>query len=136
MSSHEVAAIELHQARVTYGHPKNRALDDVTLSIPKGSHVAIVGPNGAGKTTMFNAILGLVPLAHGHVRIFGKAPHTQRGRVSYIPQRESVDWHFPLTAMDIAMMGRIHQIGWRLRPRRADREAAAQALRRVGMWEH
>lgn len=127
--------VELEDVCVTYrGGPA--ALEGITLTIPAGSHIAIVGPNGAGKTTLFNAMLGLVPLTQGRIRIQGRPAHTMRRAIAYIPQREAVDWSFPLTAMDIALMGRVAHIGWRLRPRTKDVAAAEAALRRVDMWQH
>jgi len=128
-------AIRLENVTVSYGQ-SSPVLEGITLALPHGSHVAIIGPNGAGKTTLFNAILGLVPLSQGSVRLLGGSPRYGRSQVAYIPQRESIDWQFPLCAMDIAMMGRINHIGWRLRPTARDRAAAQAALERVGMWPY
>lgn len=129
-------AVQLREVTVRYRGATAAALEQVTLSIPAGSHIAVVGPNGAGKTTLFNTILGLVRPVRGDVLLFGHPPRSRRVVVGYIPQRDQVDWHFPLTAFDIALMGRIRHSMWRVRPGPADLEAAAAALRRVDMWAH
>jgi len=127
-------AIELNEVTVSYdgGRP---VLAGVTLSIEPGNLIAVAGPNGAGKTTLFKAILGIARPQSGWVRVMGKEPRHARRHVAYIPQREQVDWHFPLRAVDVVMMGRVNHIGWRLAPRRIDVQAVESAMRQVGMWE-
>lgn len=129
-------AIELREVTVRYRGAGAAALEEVTLSVPTGSLVAVVGPNGAGKTTLFNTILGLVRPVRGEVLLFGHPSRVRRVPVGYVPQRDQVDWQFPLTAFDIALMGRIRHSLWRLRPSPADLAAAAAALQRVDMWAH
>jgi manganese/zinc/iron transport system ATP- binding protein len=77
--------------------------------------------------------LGLVPLSSGHVRLFGKPLSQVRDRVGYVPQRESVDWDFPVDALDVVLMGRSGRLGWIRRPGRADRDLATACLEQVGM---
>ena len=60
-------------------------LDDVSFSINEGSLVGVVGPNGGGKTTLFNAMLGLVPIAHGSIKINGVDPNKAKGLIGYVP---------------------------------------------------
>ncbi|MCW5877148.1 MAG: metal ABC transporter ATP-binding protein [Anaerolineales bacterium] len=98
--------------------------------------MAIVGPNGAGKTTLLKAALGLLPIAAGQVAIFGKPYKEQRGLVSYVPQRGSVDWDFPTSVLDVVMMGNYGKLGWVRRPGAAERRAAEAALDKVGMSEY
>ena len=88
-------ALEIHDVTVAY-HRKP-VLWDIDLEVPEGKLVGIVGPNGAGKTTLIKAALGLVPLASGKVEIYGKSLKQQRNLIGYVPQRESVDWDFPVT---------------------------------------
>jgi manganese/zinc/iron transport system ATP- binding protein len=126
-------ALEFHDLTVAY-HTK-AVLWDVDLLIPEGRLVAVVGPNGAGKSTLLRAAMDLVPLASGYVRVFGRPYHEVRSRVAYVPQRESVDWDFPCSVLDVVLMGRYGRLGWFRRPRPADREAAVEALARVGMAE-
>jgi len=108
------------------------ALEEVSWDAPPEGLVAIVGPNGAGKSTLLKTILGLVPQAHGTITIDGK-PAGRGERIAYVPQRSSVDWDFPATALDVVTMGLYRRIGW-LRPiRRADHEEARRHLDAVGM---
>jgi ABC-type Mn2+/Zn2+ transport system ATPase subunit len=124
--------LSLHEVTVTYG--ETIALEDVTLDIEAGEFVGVVGPNGAGKSTMLNAILGLVPLAHGEIRVHDRPIGEFRHEVSYMPQREMVDWTFPITVQEVVMMGRENRIGWFRRPRPRDRERVEWALKQVEMW--
>jgi manganese/zinc/iron transport system ATP- binding protein len=124
-------AVDVHDVTVAY-HRKP-VLWDIDLAIPTGRLVAVVGPNGAGKSTLLKAILGLVPLASGRVEIFGRTLKDARGLVGYVPQREAVDWDFPIDALGVVLMGRYGRLGWLRRPGHADRQAAAAALDQVGM---
>ena len=125
--------IEVHDLTVAY---HNRpVLWDVDVSFPEGRLIAVVGPNGAGKSTLIKAIMGLVPLASGHVNIFGKPAREGRAAVAYVPQRGSVDWDFPTTARDVVLMGRYGQIPLFAWPRRRDRDIAQASLEKVGMAE-
>jgi manganese/zinc/iron transport system ATP- binding protein len=124
-------ALEVHDMTVAYH--RRPVLWDVDFQVPEGNLVGIVGPNGAGKTTLIKAILGLVPLASGKVEIYGQPYRDQRHLVGYVPQRESVDWDFPVTVRDVVLMGTYGRLGWFRRPGRAERELADQCLDQVGM---
>ena len=128
------SAVSVHDLTVAY-HRKP-VLWDVDLDIPSGKLVAIVGPNGAGKSTLIKAILDLVPIASGLISIFGKSFRKQRQRVAYVPQRESVDWDFPIDAIGVVTMGRYRKIGWCRPVRKLDKKKAMEALERVGMEEY
>ncbi len=118
---------------LTVAYHRKPVLWDVDLTLPEGRLIAVVGPNGAGKSTLIKAILGLVPRASGAVTIYGRPYEEQRGLVGYVPQRESVDWDFPVNALDVVTMGKYRQIGW-LRPvTKRHREQARQELAKVGM---
>jgi manganese/zinc/iron transport system ATP- binding protein len=109
---------------------------DVEFDVGPGQLVGIIGPNGAGKSTLLKAIMDLVPRASGRIEVFGKSWKQSRHRVGYVPQRESVDWDFPVSVLDVVTMGLYGQIGW-LRPvRRSHREQALRALERVGIGEY
>ncbi len=123
--------LEIHD--LTAGYHKKPVLWGIDLQVPKGKLVGIVGPNGAGKSTLIKAIMGLVPPSSGWVKIFGKPYNENRRRVGYVPQRESVDWDFPVTVMDVVMMGRYGHVGWFKRPKKADREIARDCLDKVKM---
>jgi manganese/zinc/iron transport system ATP- binding protein len=106
---------------------------DIHLDVLPGRLTAIVGPNGAGKSTLLKAILGLVPISSGRVEIFGRPYKESRHQVAYVPQRSTVDWDFPTTAIDVVMMGQYGQLGWFRRPGKAQRESAMACLEQVGM---
>ncbi len=124
-------AIEVNDLTVAYR--EQPVLWDVDVSFRQGALTAIVGPNGAGKTTLIRAILGLVPLAAGMVRILGRAPEDARTEVAYVPQRGSVDWDFPTSVLDLVLMGTYGRLGWFRRPGAAERDRAGEALEKVGM---
>ena len=123
--------ITVHDLTVAYD--TKPVLWDVDCDLPAGHLAAIVGPNGAGKTTLLKAVMGLVPLASGQIRLFGEPVDRVRNRVAYVPQRESVDWTFPVTVMDVALMGRYGRIGLFRRPGKIDKAIALESLQRVGM---
>src|SRR5687768_15066273 len=93
VSPSEVPALEVHDVTVAYH--RRPVLWDVDFALPAGNLIAIVGPNGAGKSTLLKAVMGLLPLASGWIKIHGKPFHQQRQIIGYVPQRESVDWDFP-----------------------------------------
>jgi manganese/zinc/iron transport system ATP- binding protein len=124
-------AIEVTDLTVAYRDKP--VLWDVDLAVPPGVLMAVVGPNGAGKTTLIKAMLGLVRPAAGQVLIYGRPHAEQRRLVAYVPQRGSVDWDFPTSVLDVVTMGRYGRLGWVRRPGREDREAALDALEKVGM---
>lgn len=123
--------LEVNQLTVNYD--KTPVLWDVSLSIPPGILVGIIGPNGAGKSTFIKAALGIVKPISGKVEFFGQPLKKVRQRVAYVPQRESVDWNFPVTVEDLVLMGRYGRLGLFRRPREADRAAAEHYLNLVGM---
>jgi manganese/zinc/iron transport system ATP- binding protein len=126
-----VPAVEVHDLTVAYR--TQPVLWDVDLELPEGRLIAIVGPNGAGKSTLLKAVLGLVPPVTGWVKIFGEPYARRRSWVGYVPQRESVDWDFPTSALDVVTMGLYGQVGWFRRPGRHHRETALSCLDKVGM---
>jgi manganese/zinc/iron transport system ATP- binding protein len=123
--------LEIHDLTVAYH--KRPVLWGVDLQIPAGQLVGIIGPNGAGKSTLIKACMGLLPLQSGWVKVFGQRLADVPVRVGYVPQRESVDWDFPVNVMDVVLMGRYGRIGLLRRPGAADREAARAALEKVKM---
>lgn len=131
MKDNGVPILDVHDVTVAYG--RRPVLWDVDWTVKEPALVAIVGPNGAGKSTLLKAILGLVPLLSGQVRIFGQPVEQVRGRLAYVPQRESVDWDFPATVFDVVLMGTYGRLGWFRRPGRAERLLAQQCLERLGL---
>ncbi|MCY9207442.1 manganese ABC transporter ATP-binding protein MntB [Bacillus subtilis] len=121
---------------VTVAYHKKPVLQDISLQVPEGKLIGIIGPNGAGKSTLIKTILGLVPRASGDISIYGKDYKDQRTRIGYVPQRGSVDWDFPTSALDVVLMGRYGRIGLLKRPKKADVEMAKAALTKVGMLDY
>ncbi len=103
-------ALEVKQMTVIY--EKNPVLWDLTFDVPVKNLVAIIGPNGAGKSTLIKTVLGLIRPLSGNVRLFGCPFKQVRKRISYVPQRESVDWDFPITVLELVLMGFMAQKGF------------------------
>jgi manganese/zinc/iron transport system ATP- binding protein len=127
------APLSIHDMTVAY-HRKP-VLWDIELDLPEGRLVGLIGPNGAGKSTLLKAVMDLVPKASGRVLVFGKPYRQNRRRVGYVPQRESVDWDFPVSVLDVVTMGCYGRIGWFWPVRAKHRRQAMEALDRVGIAE-
>ena len=125
-------ALEIKNLSVAYnGRP---ALEGITFSVPKGAMLGVVGPNGGGKSTLLKAMLGLVRPQTGTVEILGHwVDRRVRKLVGYVPQREDVDWNFPVSAFDVVMMGRVPSMRPFRRPTARDRELVWEALKTAGM---
>lgn len=124
-------ALEIHDLTVAFD--RKPVLWNIDLTIPQGKLVGIIGPNGAGKSTLIKAVMGILPLSSGYAKLFDKDIEDVRSKISYVPQRESVDWDFPASVLDVVLMGRYSKLGLFRRPRRADRDIAMDCLRKVGM---
>jgi len=118
---------------VNAGYGAGVVLEDVDLAIPPGTLVGVIGPNGSGKSTLLKAILGLAPVATGTVLLDGSPASEQRDRLAYVPQREAVDWSFPVSAEQVVMMGRYPRVGWLRIPGTTDSGAVRDALERVAL---
>ena len=115
------------------GYSNGLVLEEVDLAIPPGTLVGVIGPNGSGKSTLLKAILGLAPVSTGTVLLDGRPVSEQRDRLAYVPQREAVDWSFPVSAEQVVMMGRYPRVGWLRLPGARDRAAVRDALERVAL---
>ena len=118
---------------VTVGYNGRAVLEDISFDVPHGAQVAVVGPNGAGKSTLFKALVGLIPVRSGQIRIHSQALRHHQDCVAYIPQREEVDWRFPVTVWDVVMMGRLGKFGWFGRYSADDRRMVDRALDQLGI---
>ncbi len=128
-------AIEIRDLSVAYD--RRPVVEGVTLSIPSEAMVGIVGPNGGGKSTLLKALLGLVPSKRGEVEVLGRPVYRRVLRlIGYVPQREDVDWNFPVSAFDVVMMGRVPSMKLFRRPTARDKELVWEALRTVGMEKY
>src|SRR5262245_33002147 len=126
--------LDVHDVTVAY--QRKPVLWDVDLTLTEARLVGVIGSNGAGKSTLMKAILGLVPLASGEVRLFGEPVSRARRRIGYVPQRESVDWDFPVSVLDVVLMGTYGRLGWFRRPGAVERDLARACLRKVGMEQY
>ena len=126
-------ALAVRDLSVSYG--TRRAIEGCSFHVPRGSIAGILGPNGSGKTTLLKACLGVLPADSGSV-LFGGKPLAQcRRDIAYMPQRESVDWDFPISALDVVAMGAHVRTGWLGLRARAAREIARREMARLGISE-
>ena len=127
-----VNAVEVEQLTVHY--EKTPVLWDVTFAIPDGGHLAaIIGPNGAGKSSLLKALLGIVRPISGKVNFYGAPFASSSRRIAYIPQKEEIDWNFPITAYEVVLMGALAErriLGFSTKQ---DRQKARAMLEKVGM---
>ncbi len=126
--------IQVHDLTVSY--QRKPVLYGVDLEIEAGSLVGVIGPNGAGKSTLIKSIMNMVRPNGGFVKILGKSPKAGTKHIGYVPQRESVDWEFPVTVMDVVLMGRYGHLGWFGRISKADKKMAHECLEKVDMLSY
>jgi ABC-type Mn2+/Zn2+ transport system ATPase subunit len=118
---------------VETGYPGGFTLAGVSFRAGPGDIVGVIGPNGGGKSTLLKAIAGVLPLHAGTITLGGESIRKYAARVAFVPQREEVNWDFPVTARDVVLMGRYRSAGWLRRPGRHDRARAEAALERLGL---
>ena len=136
MSTHNAkpeTPVPLEILDLTVAYHKRPVLWGVDVEVPAGQLVGVIGPNGAGKSTLIKAAMGLLPVSSGWVKVFGRPVKDNLRRVGYVPQRESVDWDFPVSVMDVVLMGRYGHLGLFKRPKKKDREVARECLEKVKM---
>ena len=132
-ASNTPAILDIHDLTVAY--QRKPVLWNVDLVVREPSLIGIIGPNGAGKSTLIKAALGLLPLIEGETRFFGKKLSQVRQKIAYVPQRESVPWDFPVSVLDVVLMGCYGRLGWFRRPGKLERHQAMRALEKVAMVE-
>ena len=123
--------LEIRDLSVRYG--ANLALADVNAAVPAGAVVGLIGPNGSGKSTLLKTVAGVVRAASGSITLDGAPIRERASQVAFVPQREEVNWDFPVSARDVVLMGRYRSVGWLRRPGKDDRAAADAALERLGL---
>lgn len=125
-------ALSVKNLTVKYGN--KTVLDDVSLEARSCKITAIIGPNGAGKSTLIKAVMGLLPIENGIIHIAGEPLSNQaRSRVSYVPQRNAIDWDFPASALDVVCMGLYRQVGWFKPLKSSHKQKALGYLQQVGL---
>ena len=129
--THTPHRLEIENASIGYG--ERIVIHDLSFQVPHGARVAVVGPNGAGKSTLFKALVGILPVHSGRILIHGQSLGTHKDCVAYVPQREDVDWRFPVTVRDVVMMGRYGQIGWWSRPSKTDKQIVHKSIDQMGI---
>lgn len=123
-------ALTLDKVCVRYPNSHQDALSQVSFQMDRGQRIAIVGPNGAGKSTLFNLIVGTIRPTTGQIQIYGQQP-TGHICIGYVPQRNQIDWKFPVTVTEVVMMGRVGRIGLFRWARKRDWEIVHSCLERV-----
>ena len=130
----EAIALQIEDLSVAYGN--TRALSDVHVQIPSGKLTGIIGPNGAGKSTLLRAVLDIIPKISGQIMIFGEPYRLHRFLTAFVPQRNSVDWQYPVNVLDVVTMGLYRQIGWMKRVKKMHLQQSMRVLEEVGMAEY
>ncbi len=131
--THTPHRLEVEKANIAYADKV--VLHDLSFQVPHGARVAVVGPNGAGKSTLFKALVGILPLQSGRILIHGESLGTHKDCVAYVPQREDVDWRFPVTVNDVVMMGRFGQMGWWSGPSKIDKLIVRKSIEQMGIFD-
>jgi zinc transport system ATP-binding protein len=116
-------------SHVDFAYDGPLVLEDITLTVEEGDFLGVVGPNGSGKTTLLKIILGLLHPLRGQVRVFGRTPERARDLISYVPQHADLDASFPISVMDVVLIGRLGKAPALGRYRKSDRQAAEEAMR-------
>jgi len=130
--THDANAPILRASHLSMRYESGVALEDVSFALNEGERLAVVGPNGAGKSTLLKIIAGVQTPTSGEIQIYGHQPDGHIC-IAYVPQRTQVDWSFPVTVADVAMMGRVGTLGLFRNPKARDWEIVYQALEVVKM---
>lgn len=123
--------VEVNNLSVSYYG--NEVIKDISFSFETGNLIGIIGPNGAGKSTLMKAVLGLTPKNGGTVEICGEPLKNVRKKIAYVPQRNNIDWDFPIIVKDTVLLGTFPNLGLFKRPKKKEKELATQCLEKVGM---
>jgi manganese/zinc/iron transport system ATP- binding protein len=125
----------LKVSNLTVHYASLLALWDISLEVPKQKLVCIIGPNGAGKSTFMKALLGIVPTVSGSSEFFDQSIGKVRQKIAYVPQRISIDWQFPITAIEVVLMGGYHRYGLFKNPKKSDVEEAKLLMQKFGILD-
>lgn len=121
---------------LTVSYDENIALQNINFQIQEGKLAGVIGPNGAGKSTLMKASLGLIPKDQGDIRVYGYPVKRMRKNIAYVPQRNDIDWDFPINVRDTVLLGTYPKLGVFHRPKKADRKLADECLEQVGLSDY
>lgn len=127
----ELAHLEVKN--IEAGYNGESVLQGISFSVPAGESLAVVGPNGAGKSTLFKVLVGLLPIRAGSASVHGQPLGSHIDCIAYVPQREVIDWKFPVTVLDVVVMGRFGRLKWLQKPGKEDFDIAMQSLGQMGI---
>ena len=127
-------ALNIKNLHVSYHG--NEVLHDISLSLNSGRLIGIIGPNGAGKSTLLKAVLGLIPIDKGEVKLYEKPLKEMRKDIAYVPQRSNIDWDFPIIVKDTVLLGTYPRLVLFHRPKQEDKDWAMECLTKVGMEKY
>lgn len=133
MKKNTCSALSVEQLTVNY--EKISVLWNISCEVPQAELIGIVGPNGAGKSTLIKTAMGLIKPLSGRIELFGEEIKKVRKKISYVPQKESVDWDFPITVFELVLMGSYGKLGLFRRPGKKEKEKAVRVLKQVKMEE-
>ena len=133
MATENNRAIEISNLKKSYGAIK--AVDGISFYVKKGQVFTLLGPNGAGKSTLLKAIVGLISLESGILKIYGQPLKKVRKKLAYLPQNNDLDYDFPVSVLDVVLMGRYPHLGLIKRPKEKDYQIAKKALKDVGLLD-
>lgn len=121
---------------LTVSYDEHTALKNINIQIEQGKLVGVIGPNGAGKSTLMKAALGLIKKDKGNIEIFDHPVNQMRKKVAYVPQRNNIDWDFPINVLDTVLLGTYPKLGIFHRPKKKDRKWAYECLKWVGLEQY
>ena len=121
---------------ITVSYHGRSAIEAIDLTLERGNILGIIGPNGAGKSTLLKAILNLISIDSGSIKIFGGSLKENRNRIAYVPQRNQYDWDFPIHVMDAVLIGTYPSLGIFKRPKKSDKAWALECLEKVGLAQY
>lgn len=123
----------LEARALTIGYGSTFVMHELSFRVERGAVVGLIGPNGSGKSTLLKALAGVIPPRRGEILLDGRPINRRTGAIAFVPQREEVNWDFPVTARSVVMMGRYRQRGWLRWPGNDDRRRADEALAQMGL---
>ena len=131
-----MSVIEFDNVTFAYDENDPPVLKNATFKVEAGEFLAIIGPNGGGKTTLLKLILGFLKPQSGQITVFGQAPAAARQQMAYVPQSQRFDRQFPISVLELVLAGRLSHLPWYGCFNNKDKQAAREALAKVGLSEY